>query len=184
MAETSVYLDSAAASAATPAIVEADIELNAVDYQWTVDAKGERSPRARDLVTALVHELGHALGLEHNCDDIAGFEVKGSSLPACRHAGAELRAATMFPAWLEGQHERHRLGPDERLAISQIYPVLPSPISSQPARVHAAVPPVLPGSQPSGLPRWIRWLGCVVPLIFLTWRGLLARPKASVEEAS
>jgi hypothetical protein len=54
-------------------IVEADIYLNAADFQW-----GESgSDAAVELGPVLLHELGHVLGLLHPCGDDA------PSIPAC-----------------------------------------------------------------------------------------------------
>lgn len=79
-------------------LYEADVELNAVNFRWSVDGEeaGTRSLRA-----LVVHELGHALGLDHPC---ALVEVPGKSagLPPC---SAELRAAVMYPVPVEAGRE-------------------------------------------------------------------------------
>lgn len=45
-------------------IVDADIFINAEHYRWSVDG----SATTQSLTSALVHELGHALGLAHPCE--------------------------------------------------------------------------------------------------------------------
>lgn len=65
-------------------IVDADIELNAVNNQFydadkPVTVTGSR--RASDLWNTLSHELGHLIGLEHSC------RRSGDTMPACTRDG-------------------------------------------------------------------------------------------------
>ncbi len=46
---------------------EADIQLNASDHEFDVDG-GTVSPHKVDLISLMVHELGHVLGLKHTDD--------------------------------------------------------------------------------------------------------------------
>lgn len=65
---------------------------NAEYYQWSVD--GHPSPLGtRDVQAMLTHEIGHALGLLHNCDEEAG---------ACTPSEA---AAVMYPSY-RGEAQR------------------------------------------------------------------------------
>ncbi len=89
-------------------IIEADIELNAVDY--VLVAPGDAAPAAAnrpaiDLLAVATHEAGHALGLAHNCG--TGREPwpsdhAGTPVPACATAAPEVRAATMYFAVAPG----------------------------------------------------------------------------------
>ena len=89
-------------------ILEADIELNAVDY--VLLAPGEAAPAmatrpALDLLAVATHEAGHALGLAHNCG--TGREPwpsdhAGTAVPACATAAPAVRAATMYFAVAPG----------------------------------------------------------------------------------
>ncbi len=45
-------------------IVSFDMAINARDYDWTTEGDPERN----DLMNSLVHEFGHALGLDHSQD--------------------------------------------------------------------------------------------------------------------
>jgi hypothetical protein len=47
-------------------ISEADIEVNAVNFSWD-DRAARPLAHGQDLQSALVHELGHLVGLDHNC---------------------------------------------------------------------------------------------------------------------
>lgn len=69
VARTSLYAKPRAGNPRVAEIIEADIELNAVDFRFSVDGKDSRdeASRTRDLETVLVHEIGHILGLGHNC---------------------------------------------------------------------------------------------------------------------
>lgn len=68
MAITTLYVEADPENPGRSVIREADIEVNAVGYVWSVD--GENLDRARslrrDLETTLLHELGHVIGLAHS----------------------------------------------------------------------------------------------------------------------
>jgi len=115
----------------TQQIVEADIELNAFYFDWASGGAGEKKPL--DLV--LAHELGHSLGLAHNCDD--GAEIlplhssSGAPLERCEKASASVREALMFPSYeLKGRpaNAPAKLPPDEARALCSLYPL---PIANQ-----------------------------------------------------
>jgi hypothetical protein len=84
-------------------IIEADIELNAVDFVLLDvghPAAGKiTSKPVLDLLAVATHEAGHALGLAHNCG--TGTEAwptdhAGEPVPSCDAAVTDVRAATMF----------------------------------------------------------------------------------------
>jgi hypothetical protein len=70
-------------------IAEADIEINAVQFQWT----------SENLQRVFTHEIGHALGLDHNC--VASSLDKrhdhlGAKVPNCRGAEQTLQTSLMY----------------------------------------------------------------------------------------
>jgi hypothetical protein len=115
----------------TGEILDTDIEFNAVDYSWgdLVAQPGLVGPRTADFQNALTHELGHVLGLDHNCytmtdgqprlNDNTGSPELDCYNPPPPKAVAD---ATMYPSVELGDTLRRDLSPDDKLGVCDIYP--------------------------------------------------------------
>jgi MYXO-CTERM domain-containing protein len=115
-------------------IVEADIEVNVVDFEWAdlvAHPPGGSTP-LHDLANALTHEMGHVLGFGHTCFVPDGIEAHpidhtGAPVVECADASPEVRRTTMFPSADTGDVEKRSLEPDDRLAVCTVYPAASDP---------------------------------------------------------
>jgi hypothetical protein len=76
-------------------IIEVDIEVNAVGFTFASDGRSG----AIDLPSAAAHEIGHALGLDHNCGvegSVWPLDRDGNPVPSCESASPDLVDATMY----------------------------------------------------------------------------------------
>ncbi len=136
----------------TGEIVDADIEFNAVNYTWG-DLVGQPSlagSTTADFQYALTHELGHVIGLDHNCyttndgqarlnDNTGAPEVDCYNNPLLPDTVA---GATMYPSVALPDTLRRVLSPDDELGVCEIYPhlhdVCPGPATDGGCSVTAA----------------------------------------------
>lgn len=76
-------------------IAEADIEINAVYFKWSLDG---RVPGTHSLRATLAHELGHVLGLDDACNTPEALLTKGDRpgrAPLC--TALDVRSSIMYP---------------------------------------------------------------------------------------
>lgn len=92
-------------------IVEADIYINAASYVWT-GTSGETTSSVRSLRAVITHEIGHALGLLHPCDD--------DGAASCAELSGAM-ATTMYPYYTGP--DQAVLSPDDTDGICYLYPV-------------------------------------------------------------
>jgi hypothetical protein len=120
-------------------ILEADIEVNDVDYQWAIIPDGPISAHdygnSYDLTSALTHETGHFIGLAHTCEmagDPIRYDNYGHVSPDCAMLtgddAAEILAATMYPTMNPADVSLRSLTDDDMAAACSVYPITPTVI--------------------------------------------------------
>jgi hypothetical protein len=101
-------------------LYEADIEVNGEAYLWNDSATA-----MFDLQTGLTHEMGHVLGLDHNCYEGMGLprpvDDMGVPVAVCEPATADLRASIMYPIDSPSA-ARRGLATDDVRGICAFYP--------------------------------------------------------------
>jgi hypothetical protein len=128
---TAVYVDDAT-SPRDGAIIDADIELNGVNFAISANGvtKSEQLCHA-ELQNTLTHELGHLHGLEHPCtvgSDPMRTDNQGNPVPACGTTNApKIVDATMYNFQDCGETKKETLSPDDIQAVCDIYPTAQDP---------------------------------------------------------
>jgi len=111
------------------AIVDADVEINGVNFAITNGTSGG-GKCAADLGNTITHELGHVLGLEHTCvtaDDPPRKDNNGNAVVACPSTDPLIFDATMYPYQTCGETKKKTLSDDDIAGACAIYPTASDP---------------------------------------------------------
>jgi hypothetical protein len=111
-------------------ILDADIELNNVNYTFTTDpahATARDHTSIADLENTLTHELGHVQGLAHTCYDgttkTRPVDDTGAPIPDCNPSlPLSITEATMYPyALTAGETSKRNLSSDDVAGVCNVY---------------------------------------------------------------
>lgn len=110
------------------AIVDADIEINGVDFAIAVSGQTLATGKdcISDLQNTLTHELGHLQGLEHVClapRDPPRVDDEGMAVPSCSATtDPAILDSTMFPFQECGETKKASLAADDIAAMCALFP--------------------------------------------------------------
>jgi MYXO-CTERM domain-containing protein len=112
-------------------IVDADIEVNILYFQWANLDGSNHLQGSQDLQNALTHEIGHLIGLDHTCYG-GGPRPRPTDhtdqlVADCNDATEEVRETTMFASANPGDLSKRTLAPDDERAVCDIYPLALNP---------------------------------------------------------
>ena len=130
---TVTFVDSAGSSR-DGAIVDADVEINGVNFAISTGGVSLGSQTClSDLGNTVTHELGHFQGLEHTCrvaTDPQRVDGNGDPVPLCTDVltPAEMDA-TMYPFQACGETSKTTLTADDIAGICAAYPLASAPTS-------------------------------------------------------
>lgn len=110
-------------------LLETDIELNAVAFQFADDGNAQRM----DMENTLSHELGHVMGLDHSCFTLRGgvppLDSNHDLIPYCFPLGAlpaSVTDSTMFNFAEPGETKKRGPAADEVNAVCELYAARPA----------------------------------------------------------
>jgi hypothetical protein len=141
-------------------IIDADVEINGVDFAISVDGESLDGNDCRaDLGNTMTHELGHVVGLAHTCllpGQPARVDNAGAPVPACteadRTAPNRLTEATMYAAQSCGETKKQTLDVDDTDALCTGYPSASDPgVCEPPASTEAGCCSASAGSRATSL---------------------------------
>jgi hypothetical protein len=118
-------------------ILDADIEMNAVNFAISVDGATLGGPSCdADLAGTLTHEVGHLIGLDHTCWTNTGtrpVDDQGNPVPSCLGIlPPEITEATMYNFQECGETKKSSPEADDVAGVCAIYPIAEDPMSCEP----------------------------------------------------
>jgi MYXO-CTERM domain-containing protein len=134
---TATYIDDATSSR-DGAIVDADIEINGVDFSIAVNHQTlGTAPCQSELQNTLTHELGHLHGLEHTCTvpgDPSRIDGSGNPVPSCATSmnNPAITEPTMYNFQDCGETKKETLETDDINSMCVIYPPANDPKTCEP----------------------------------------------------
>jgi hypothetical protein len=138
-------------SAHAGTILDADIELNDINFTFTVEPTTQvpipNRPFA-DLENTLTHELGHLQGLDHTCADASTppqeVDDTGNPPPSCGSLSSlpadeqqKITTATMYNFAKPGEISKRMPQPDDVAGIANAYPPANDPGTCKPIDLNA-----------------------------------------------
>lgn len=123
---TTLYFVNDPESARNGEILDADIELNGVNFAISSGGNSLGGTGClADLANTMTHEVGHLMGLEHTCrlpGDPDRYDHQGNPVPLCSDSlDREVLEATMYPSQTCGETKKITLEADDIGGICTIY---------------------------------------------------------------
>ncbi|HEY2743634.1 MAG TPA: hypothetical protein VGL86_03390 [Polyangia bacterium] len=139
---TTVMYVNTPGAAGDGSILDADIELNNVNYTFVIEPStmdARPGTQIADLENTITHELGHVQGLAHTCwdhiTDTPPLDNMGNPIPDCNDSDLPpfVTDATMYPyATMEGETSKRNLTPDDVSGVCDVYQPLAGKLSCYP----------------------------------------------------
>ena len=151
-------------------ILDADIIFNGQHLRFSTTGAAQR----HDIENTLTHEIGHVLGLDHNCDDgtykSPPVDHTGKAIPACGSSKvtAAMKETTMYYLADDGETKKRSLSSDDIKGICETYPMVLDPGVCKPTNMKDEYEEegcaVAAGGRSGGLLSLI-WLLLVLPAV-------------------
>jgi MYXO-CTERM domain-containing protein len=128
---SALALTTVSARTSTGEIIDADIEINAVNWSWADVTRNAPTGTEQDLQNAVAHEAGHLIGLDHTCFLGGGTppnDQNGNPIPDCASASAAVMETTMFPSANALDTNKRTLAPDDQMGVCGSYPLASDPM--------------------------------------------------------